>query len=60
MKTLHDQLFGSELVNIQEVNAFQLNDHQDIATQAMLLSFINDSKEALKYDDEHINAYQLE
>ena len=52
MNTSHRQSFRKEITNTQQLDKFQLTYYQEIATQAMLLSFIDYPDEVVKYNDE--------
>jgi len=59
MKASHHQSFDKMLTNTQQLDELQLNRYQEIATQAMLLSFIVHPDEVMKYSDEENNSYIL-
>jgi hypothetical protein len=60
MDTSHHQSFRKVITNTQQLDEFQLTGCQEIATQAMLLSFIEYSTEAVKCNDENNNSCRLE
>jgi len=59
MKASHHQSFDKTLINTQQLDELQLNRYQEIATQAMLLSFIVYPDEVVKYSDDENNSYIL-
>jgi len=52
MNTSHHQSSCKMITITQQLDEFQSNFYQEIATQAMLLSFIDYPDEVVKYSDE--------
>jgi len=59
MKTSQQQNFRKMITNSKTVNEHELSYHRDIATQAMLLSFIDPPVEIMQYNDKESNSYIL-
>ena len=52
MNTSHHHSFRKVITKTQQLDEFPLTYYQEIATQAMLLSFIDYPDEVMKYNDE--------